>query len=139
MTRVRMLIDTNVLVSAVLFGGVPGSILEAARGGEFETAVSLHILAEFREVLMRPRFGVPETLVDALAEEIAEFCEVVAVERAESIWSADPDDDPVVEAALRARAEAVVTGDGHLLALKLPNVRFLAPSALMRELEGPGL
>lgn len=128
--RLRVLFDTNVLISAVLFGGVPGSVLDAARRGEVSGFVSLHILGEFREVLMRPRFGVSEHLADALAEEIAGFCEVVAVERAEFAWSADPDDDPVVEAAVRAKIDVVVTGDTHLLGLEIPGVRFLAPSAV---------
>jgi len=127
--RLRVLFDTNVLISAVLFGGVPGSVLDAARRGEVSGFVSLHILGEFREVLMRPRFGVSEHLADALAEEIAGFCEVMAVERAEVAWSADPDDDPVVEAAVRAEVDVVITGDTHLLDLEVSGVRFLAPSA----------
>lgn len=47
MTRVRALIDTNVLVSALLFGGIPGQVVNAARDGRVDGIVSLHILAEF--------------------------------------------------------------------------------------------
>jgi putative PIN family toxin of toxin-antitoxin system len=132
--RLRVVIDTNVLISAVLRGGVPERILKAARSGEVSGIVSLHILGELRDVLTRSRFGVDAVLVDALAEEIAEFCEVVAVERATASWSADPDDDPVVEAALQGRADVVVTGDAHLLVLEVPGVRFLRPAELATEL-----
>ena len=117
------MIDTNVLISAVLRGGVPERILKAARSGEVSGIVSLHILGELRDVLTRSRFGVD-----------AEFCEVVAVERATASWSADPDDDPVVEAALQGRADVVVTGDAHLLVLEVPGVRFLRPAELATEL-----
>lgn len=134
MSSPRVLLDTNVLVSAVLFGGVPARIVEAVRTGDITGVVSLHILGEFREVLTRPRFGVDSDTADALAEEIAEFCEVVVVERASRAWSDDPDDDPVVEAALIAGVATVVTGDAHLLRLEVPAVRFAEPTRVAREL-----
>lgn len=130
-----MLIDTNVLVSAVLFGGLPARLLEAASAGRLEAVVSLHILGEFRDVLMRSRFGLSETVADALAEEIAEFSEVVAVERASDCWTADPGDDPVVEAALRGGVGFVVTGDVHLLVVEVLGLRFLTPRDLLVMLE----
>jgi len=133
-TPLRVLVDTNVLVSAVIFGGVPGTVVDAVREGTITGIVSLHILGEFREVLTRPRFGVDATLADALAEEIVDFCEVVAVEAASNSWSADADDDPVVEAAIVGRADVVVTGDTHLLRLDLRAVRFMTPAALAERL-----
>jgi len=132
--RPRVLIDTNVLVSAVLRGGVPGRILEAARDGSVTGVVSLHVLGEFRDVLTRPRFGVATTLADALSEEVAGFCEVVAVEHAGESWSAGPDDDPVVEAAILRRVDVVVTGDAHLLMLDVPGLRFIQPADLAAQL-----
>lgn len=134
MATVRVLIDTNVLVSAVLFGGVPGIIVDAARTGSVTGAVSLHILGEFRDVLTRPRFGVEQGVADALAEEIASFCDVLAVECATRRWSADVDDDPVVEAAIVGNADVVVTGDAHLLALEVRGIRFTTPASVAARL-----
>lgn len=134
MAPVRVLIDTNVLISAVFRGGVPERIVEAARVGSMTGVVSLHILGEFRDVIVRPRFGVDLALADALTEEIAGFCEVVAVERASGSWSVDPDDDPVVEAAIRGRADVVATGDAHLLVLDVPGLRFMRPVDLAARL-----
>lgn len=134
MTRVRALIDTNVLVSALLFDGVPGQAVDAARDGRVDGIVSLHILAELREVLTRPRFGLDVHLADLLAEEIAQFCEVVPVERASGAWCIDADDDPVVEAARSAGAQVVVTGDAHLLSLRLAGVRFVNAAEFVAEL-----
>ncbi len=113
---------------------MPERILEAARHGHVSGIVSLHILGELREVLTRSRFGIDPALVDALIEEIAGFCEVLAVEHSSESWSADPDDDPVVQAAIRGRVDAVVTGDAHLLVLDVPGVRMLRPAALAAEL-----
>jgi len=134
MTPNRILIDTNVLVSALLFGGVPGRLVEAARSGAIEGVVSLHILDELRTVLTRPRFGIEQHVADALAEEIATFCAVVAVELADGVWSPDSDEDPVVEAALRGRVGLVVTGDAHLLGLDVAGVRFLTPREALEAL-----
>lgn len=127
----RVSIDTNVLVSAILFGGTPGRVVDAARDGQVAGIVSLHVLAEIRDVLTRPRFGFERETADIFAEEIASFCEVVPLERAATRWSSDPDDDPVVEAALYARADAVVTGDAELLRLRVPGVRFLTAAEVI--------
>ena len=51
----RVLIDTSVIISGVLFGGTPADVLDAARTGAVRGVVSLHILGEFRDVLTRPR------------------------------------------------------------------------------------
>lgn len=131
MTPPRVLIDTNVLVSAVLFGGAPGRVVALARADRIQGVVSLHILSEFREVLMRDRFRVDIHLAEALAEEIATFCEVSPVERASAAWTLDPDDDPVVEAALGTGAQYVVTGDRHLLGLSLPGIDILTPAQFL--------
>jgi len=135
MARPRVLLDTNVLVSALLFGGPPGRLLDAARSGQIEGVVSLHILGELRSVLTRPRFGFDRETADLIAEEIAEFCEVVPLERADAPWSVDPDDDPVVEAAMLARVSVVVTGDEHLLGLRLSGLRFVRPSTMLESLD----
>lgn len=120
--------DTNVLISAVLFGGHPGRVLDAARTGVIEGVVSLHVLQEFRHVLSRPRFGLDLEAIDVIIEEIAAVCDVSPIERAIGSWSADPDDDPVIEAAIEARVHYVVTGDAHLLAMEWPGISFITPA-----------
>jgi uncharacterized protein len=126
--RIRLFLDTNVLVSAVLFAGVPGQLLDAVRGGRADGIVSLHVLSEFIEVLARPRFGFDEATSVALAEEIAEFAEVVPLLISSGSWVSDRDDDPVVEAALTARATHIVTGDAHILAAGLKAIAVVTPA-----------
>ena len=126
--RHRMSLDTNVLVSAVLFGGVPGEIVEAARSGEVAGVVSLHILGEFVDVVTRPRFGFDEDVALALAEEIASFCEVIPVESSAGSWVSDPADNPVVEAALIGGVTHIVTGDSRLLQVELEGISILPPA-----------
>ncbi len=135
----RVVLDTNVLVSAVLFGGEPGRVVDAVREGVFVGVTSLYILDEFRSVLVRPKFGVPPDLAEALALEIAGFTEVVAVERATTSWVDDPGDDPVVETAMRSGATHIVTGDQVLLRTSIPGVRVPAVETLLRILDEPGM
>ncbi len=134
MIQPRILIDTNVLISAIIFGGAPGELLDAARAGRVHGVVSLHILGEFRDVLTRPRFGFDAATVDSLIEEIAALCEVVPVEHAVRSWTVDPKDDPVVEAAMAARVQMVVTGDQHLLNLSLAAFQTLSPAEALARL-----
>ncbi|MBU2601107.1 MAG: putative toxin-antitoxin system toxin component, PIN family [Actinobacteria bacterium] len=128
------MLDTNVLVSAVLFGGEPGRVVDAVREGVFVGVTSLYILDEFRSVLVRPKFGIPPDLAEGLALEIGGFTEVVAVERATTSWVDDPGDDPVVETAVVSGATHIVTGDRVLLRTSVPGVRVVTVGALLRVL-----
>ena len=130
----RFFLDTNVLVSAVLFGGTPAQLVDAARDGVAEGVVSLHVLSEFVDVLTRPRFGVDEATAVMLAEEIASFAEVVPVTVASGAWVSDIDDDPVVEAALLGRATHLVTGDARILEVLVEGIRMVTPAQAAREL-----
>lgn len=131
----RFFLDTNVLVSAVLFGGVPGHLVDAVRDGRAEGIVSLHVLAEFVDVLTRPRFGVDEGTAVALAEEIAAFGEVVPLMVASGSWVADKGDDPVVEAALTGRATYIVTGDAQIHEVAVEGVQVVTPADALRALD----
>lgn len=131
----RFFLATNVLLSAVLFGGVPGRLVEAVRDGRVEGIVSLHVLAEFVDVLTRPRFGIDEGTAVALAEEIASFAEVVPLMVASGSWVTDKADDPVVEAALMGRATHLVTGDARIHKVAMEGVRVVTPAAALGVLE----
>lgn len=120
-----------------MFGGVPGRVVDAVRGGVADGVVSLHILSEFIDVLTRPRFGFDDSLALALAEEIASFTQVVPLSTASQSWVADPDDDPVVEAALLGRATLIVSGDRHIRTATINGVRVVTPAEAARMLEEP--
>ena len=130
----RVVLDTNVLLSAVLFDGRPEELLEHVRAGRIRGVASLHILDEFRRVLTRPRFGLSSELAEDLVAEIATFVEVVAVEPSPTQWTNDPADDPVVETALQGHAEAIITGDRRLLGAVVPGVRIVTVAEMLEEL-----
>ena len=135
MTRLCLFLDTNVLVSAVLFGGVPGALVDAAREGRVEAIVSLHVLSEFIDVLTRPRFGIDEQTAMILAEEIALFAQVIPVMVASGTWVSDIDDDPVIEASIAGGATHVVTGDLRIRHVEIESLEVIAPAEALRLLQ----
>jgi len=113
----RIVLDTNVLVSGIFFGGVPGRILGAWAAGDIELVVSLEILDEYRRVGDELGARYPEVAaalepVMALLAMNASF--VDAPPLAEPV-SSDPADDKFLAAALASRTRLIVSGDKHLL------------------------
>jgi putative PIN family toxin of toxin-antitoxin system len=112
----RVVLDTNVYVSALMFGGLPGSLLDLAFLRSFTLLISPVLLDELDEKL-REKFGVsPEdtVLVRARLENVAE---VVEPGEALNVITDDPDDNRVLECAVKGRADLIVSGDRHLLKL----------------------
>jgi uncharacterized protein len=131
----RVVIDTNVLLSGVLFGGRPGELVELARTGRIRGVTSLHILDEFRRVLVQPRFGVSARLAENLALEIAAFTDVVSVAPSGATWVSDPADDPVVETAIQGHATIIVTGDRRLLQSAVPGVSIHTVAEMLERMD----
>lgn len=121
----RAVLDTNVLISAVVFGGRPGGLVELARSGRVHAVTSLYILSEVQQVLTSSRFGVSASLAEDLAVEIATFSEVVGFSLSHVRWTTDATDDPIVETALQGRCPLIVTGDRHLLSVSIPCLTIL--------------
>lgn len=115
---VRIVIDTNVLVSAVLFGGSPGKLLEKCRQGDLKAFASEEIVTEILRVLAYPKFKLTENeLQYILYREIFPVLDIVAVPIRDAVIPDDPSDDMFLHCAVAANAEAIISGDRHLLAL----------------------
>jgi putative PIN family toxin of toxin-antitoxin system len=118
---VRVVLDTNIVVSGIVWSGPPFRVLEAARTGAINLATSPALAAELRDVLGRAKFARAVAAggksTDELADEYEQNCTVVDPPPLPSPVSADPDDDAVLACAVAAGAAAIVTSDRHLLAL----------------------
>jgi len=113
---VKIVVDNNVIVSGVFFGGSPGAVLEAWRDGRVELVVSLQILEEYRrvgEVLERRFRGVSIAPFLTLVATHASIVE--PIELIEPV-TADPDDDKLFACALAADCRLIVSGDKQVLA-----------------------
>lgn len=116
----RLVLDTNVVASALLWGGSPRLLLQAARDKRVHLFTSTPLLAELTDILGRPKFGkkIEASLltVDQLVDYYAALTTLVRPEPTPRI-APDPDDDVVIGTGLAAKADFIVTGDKPLLSI----------------------
>jgi uncharacterized protein len=119
MPGLRIVLDTNVLVSGLAYpGSVPGRIVAAWRQGGFDLVLSRHILDEMVRVLPRLcRVHLTPTEIRDLADSFMFLANVVEPAGESDPDLRDPGDQPVLHTLLAARADYLVTGDKDLLAL----------------------
>lgn len=113
----KIVCDTNILISGVLFGGKPREILRLCSSGAVVNCISPDILEEVEAVLLRPKFGLKEKQVYEIIRLFRDTFTLVSPDRRLSVVTADPDDNRILEAALTVEADAIVSGDTHLLDL----------------------
>ena len=129
----RVVLDTNVLVSGLLFGGIPGEIVTLWQKGKVRPLCSKEIVEEYLRVLAYPKFKLTESEIDLiLSREILPYFEVVAVKPGEPMVAADPADDKFIWCALQGRAQALVSGDEHLLGLNPSPVPVLSAADFLK-------
>jgi len=129
---VRVVIDTNVLVSAALGHGKPRRLLRRVMR-DHTALTSMELLAELSEVLPREKFSLTEGQVTRFLAIYRRNSNLVATRRHVDAIVEDPDDNAVLEAAVNGGAELLVTGDKHLLRLKgFENVMILNVDAALR-------
>jgi len=116
---VRVVLDTNVLVSALHFGGRPRRLLDEVLRGVHQLVVGSAILGELEAVLIAT-CGWETARATAVRSEVEAVAEVVTPTEVPHVCR-DPDDDQVLAIAVSGDADALVTGDADLLALKLYN------------------
>jgi putative PIN family toxin of toxin-antitoxin system len=117
-----VVVDTCVLISAVLWTGLPHRLIELAEAGDITICVSGEILQEFREVLSRPKFkGKIQdrlTTVEEIMQGVLRLAALYPAPPPDEIVQTDPDDDKFIACALAAGAKYLISGDSHLLDLE---------------------
>jgi uncharacterized protein len=113
----RIVIDTNVYISAIFWGGKPRKVLELGRNGHISIFTSSEIQTEI-ETKLKTKFGIEEREVAQILLDYAMFTLPIKPLEKISVIDADPDDDKFIECAVAAKAGYIVSGDKHLLDLK---------------------
>lgn len=132
----RLVLDTNVVVSGLFWGGRPRRLLDLARDGRVVLFSSAVLLDELAGVLERDKFAAflasREITAAYLMRRYGMLTKVIRPERIHRAVPTDEDDDHVIAAALGAGADAIVTGDGDLLELDpYRGIRILSPAAIL--------
>ena len=111
----KIVLDTNVFVSGIFFGGPPATILEAWQEGRVELAVSLEILAEYDRVCSELSARYPDVDPTPFLALIALYSELFDCPPLQRQVCADPEDDKFLACAIATGTKHVVSGDKLLL------------------------
>ena len=133
----RLVLDTNVVVSGLIWSGPPRQLLDLARKGRVVLFSSGVLLDELGSVLERDKFAAFLASRDVtpafLMRRYGMLATLVKPTRITRTVPADPDDDHVIAAASAARADVIATGDGDLLRLDpWQGIRILLPAEVLR-------
>lgn len=130
----KVVLDTNILISAVVFGGKPREILKQAIEGKIRLAVSEPIIKEIREVLGRDKFGYPASMIHFIIGELESIAEFVEPQKKIEIIKKDVEDNRILECAVVFGADVIISGDNHLLELKIYNgIKIIRASDFLKE------
>lgn len=133
----KAVFDTNIYLSAVIFGGNPQTCLELARGGEIILFSSRAILLELAEKL-REKFLWEETDIQEIIEGLLVFVKLVSPQKTIKIIKTDPQDNRILECAQEVKADYIVSDDKrHLLSLKMfKDIPILSAKEFLDEFYG---
>lgn len=133
----NIVIDTNVVISALLFGGIPCQFIELWKKGMIIPLITEEIMAEYLKVLAYPKFNLSEEEIHYIIhQDILPFFRVVKSKPSPPIISKDPDDDKFIQCAIAGKAKIIISGDHHLLAQKTDKeIQILTPSEFLEKFE----
>lgn len=131
---VKIILDTNILISGIGFGGKPREILQLILDDKIEAFTSPILLAELEDVVNKkfPKLAYGLSLIN---RQIQDKFRIVNP-RKSILVSRDEDDNRVLEAAIEGECNYIITGDKDLLALKMiKNIKIMTPDAFLLEKE----
>ena len=133
---IRVVFDTNIYLSAIIFGGKPREVFLAAAKNKVILFVSKEILAELRGVL-RKKFNYPLSELDKIEQIIFGVAEIVEPRQIVKVVPSEPMDNHVLECAIEAKVNYVVSGDKkHILPLKkFKNISIVSANQFLKVLK----
>jgi uncharacterized protein len=134
----KVVLDTNTVISGLFWKGAPRQVLDLARNGVITLFTSPELLAELADVLGREKFvkklEQAQVGVNDLVYGYAALARVIPPAKIQPVILADPDDDRVLACALAAKAKVITSGDSHLLNLKTyEDIKILTANQLLEQ------
>ena len=133
---IRATLDTNVIISALLFSGPPSQLVSARQSSRLRPVVSAPILDEYIRVLAHPKFELtPAQIRGLIEEELLPFIETVRVIPSVVPKVRDPDDAKFIICATTAGVRWLISGDDDLLSLhRVQLVEIVSVTAFLQRL-----
>jgi len=130
---IRTVIDTNVLISALLLGGTPGRLVPLWKTGRMLVFASHDIMEDYLRVLAYPKFRLTESEIEYLLfHEIMPFIKTSASAYSDIHIPEDPSDKKLIRCACASHAEYILSGDNHLLSIKSAgSIPIITPSRFL--------
>jgi putative PIN family toxin of toxin-antitoxin system len=131
---IKVVLDTNVLISSILFKGELAGIVDLWKRGRIVPVVSRETFHEFRTVLGYPKFRLTKGEIKAIIEEeVLPFFEIAGITGEVNGVCKDPDDDKFIACALSASADYIVSGDKDLCDVgRYKSVSIITASQLLK-------
>ena len=131
----KIVLDTNILISALLFNGELSKIVDLWKKGEITPVLSKETFDEMKHVLEYPKLSLTENEIKMIIEEeVLPFFEIVELTDKVSGICKDPDDNKFISCALSAKADFIITGDKEFYSLeKFKSVKIINASEFLRD------
>jgi putative PIN family toxin of toxin-antitoxin system len=132
---VRVVLDTNAVISALLFTGISSELVSLWQKGLITLLLSRQILDEYLRAFSYPKFKLSEEEIkELIQEEILPYAEVVKPRRRLRVVQRDPSDNKFLECAVAGKARVIISGDKDLLSLgRHREVRIQTPAQFLAE------
>lgn len=135
--KTKVAIDTNVIISAFGWHGKPEDVVKLATTDRIKNFISLEMLAELRKVVAYPKLNFSEILQAEIIETVFSASSIINVNESVNVIIDDPPDNRVLECALSANVDFVISGDKHLLNLKaFKGIAISSPEDFLARLKG---
>lgn len=132
----RVLCDTNTLISAAIAKGKPRKLLLKALANEFVLIASNELLGELEEVITKPKFKLSSFEKSKSVAAVRKTAEIVKVQSDFKVIKEDPDDNMILNTAYDGKVDYIVTGDSDLLKLEeFEGINIVSANGMLKILE----
>ena len=135
MGKKKLVLDTNILISALGWKGKPNEIFRKVLDEEFELIISRKQIEELKEVMNYPKFSFAEEQKSRFITLLLNVAKVVEISNKLKVIKEDPDDDVILETAVENNADFIISGDDHLLKLKeYSNIKIVTANEFLLQI-----
>ena len=114
----KIVLDANIFISALFFGGNPRYVLERAINKSDELYISKEILDEVESVIQRPKFHAGKDEIEYIIKAIEKISTIIIPQKQIKYGSRDKTDNKYIECGIAGNVDYIISGDVHLLEIK---------------------